>query len=261
LLAHSRNVIDTEYQTEVNGSISTSEEVEESPTSSISSQDQLETGLVAPSMGTITEEPSGTEDTISNDSSDHNLAENVPSGNITLQRVTGVSMRHTKPPSAKVIMEGWMVHYTNKSLIRKKHYWRLDSKSVTFYKEQDSPHYYKEIQLADILAVDPMVNHVLYPLSPPHVFEIVTSTLTYYVGVDMAGAGPEDLTPPKDQEAFGGNILGDVSHLTLSQLEDIGVGLNIALGWEEAFHGALMPVTPQASMGSLADSKTIHRVL
>jgi hypothetical protein len=68
-------------------------------------------------MGTITEEPSGTEDTISNDSSDHNLAENVPSGNITLQRVTGVSMRHTKPPSAKVIMEGWMVHYTNKSLI------------------------------------------------------------------------------------------------------------------------------------------------
>ena len=24
-------------------------------------------------------------------------------------------MRHTKPPSATVLMEGWMVHYTNKS--------------------------------------------------------------------------------------------------------------------------------------------------
>ena len=34
-----------------------------------------------------------------------------------IQRVTGVSMRHNKPPSAKVLMEGWMVHYTNKSTI------------------------------------------------------------------------------------------------------------------------------------------------
>lgn len=81
---------------------------------------------------------------------------------------------------------------------RKKHYWRLDTKSVTLYKAQDSSHYYQEIQLADILAVDPMINHALYPLSPPHVFEIVTSMCTYYVGVDMTGAAPEDLTPPTD---------------------------------------------------------------
>ena len=26
-------------------------------------------------------------------------------------------MRHTKPPSATVLMEGWMVHYTNKSTL------------------------------------------------------------------------------------------------------------------------------------------------
>lgn len=38
-------------------------------------------------------------------------------------------------------------------------------------------------------------------------------------------------------------------------MEEIGVGLNIALSWEEGLHNALMPVTPQASMGSLADSK------
>lgn len=46
--------------------------------------------------------------------------------------------------------------------------------------------------------------------------------------------------------------------MTIIQLEDIGVGLNVALSWEEALHNALMPVTPQASMGSLADSKSNH---
>ncbi len=38
-----------------------------------------------------------------------------------------------------------------------------------------------------------MINASLYPLSPPHVFEIVTGSCTYYVGVDMTGATPEDL--------------------------------------------------------------------
>ncbi len=49
------------------------------------------------------------------------------------------------------------------------------------------------------------------------------------------------------------NLLGDVSHLTLSQLEDWGVGLAMGILWEEALHSALMPITPQASMGSLAE--------
>ena len=53
---------------------------------------------------------------------------------------------------------------------------------------------------------------------------------------------------------MGSNIVGDVSHLTLMELEDLGIGLNVALTWEEALHSALMPVTPQASMGSLSDS-------
>ena len=50
------------------------------------------------------------------------------------------------------------------------------------------------------MAVDPMVNHALYPLSPPHVFEIVTSSCTYYVGVDMSNASPDELNPPKETE-------------------------------------------------------------
>ena len=40
-----------------------------------------------------------------------------------------------------------------------------------------------------------MVNPDVYPLSPPHVFEIVTTPTTYYVGLDMTGALPYDLRP------------------------------------------------------------------
>ena len=53
------------------------------------------------------------------------------------------------------------------------------------------------------------------------------------------------------------NILGDVSDLTLQELEAIGVGLNTGILWEEALHSALMPITPQTSMASLADGTSI----
>ena len=66
-------------------------------------------------MDAIAEEPSG-EDTTSNEGSEHNVAEpHDSSDNIKLQRVTGVSFRHTKAPPASILKEGWMVHYTNKS--------------------------------------------------------------------------------------------------------------------------------------------------
>lgn len=88
-------------------------------------------------------------------------------------------------------------HFT---LQRKKHYWRLDTKCLTLYKSDTSSQYYKEIALADILAVDPMVNPEMYPLTPPHVFEIVTSSMTLYVGVDMTGALPRDLVQKPEGE-------------------------------------------------------------
>ena len=46
-----------------------------------------------------------------------------------------------------------------------------------------------------------------------------------------------------------------MSHMTPSQLEDLGIGLNEGILWEEALHAALMPVTPQCSMGSLSESE------
>ena len=61
-------------------------------------------------MDTIQEE-----DTTSNEGSEHNPAEPIDStDNIKLQRVTGMSLRHTKQPAASVLKEGWIVHYTNK---------------------------------------------------------------------------------------------------------------------------------------------------
>jgi len=204
-------------------------------------------------MDPIAEERSG-EDTTSNEGSEHNPAEHHDSiDNIKLQRVTGVSLRHTKAPPASVLKEGWMVHYTNKCTVRKKFYWRLDTKCLTLYKSDTSTQYHREIALADILAVDPMVNPEVYPLNPPHVFEIVTSSMTYYVGVDMTGALPKDLKPPDPVSASAVNLLGDVSNMTFIQLEELGIGLNVGITWEEALHSALMPITPQASMGSLAD--------
>ncbi|CAI8049417.1 Serine/threonine-protein kinase D3 [Geodia barretti] len=240
------------------GSGEPGEQREESPASARQEQDHYEPP-VSPSdfpvstMDAIAEEPSG-EDTTSNEGSEHNVAEpHDSSDNIKLQRVTGVSFRHTKAPPASILKEGWMVHYTNKSDMRMKFYWRLDTKCLTLYKSDTGSHYHREIALADMLAVDQMVTPELYPLTPPHVFEIVTSAMTYYVGVDMTGALSSDLKPSGPTDSGAINLLGDVSHMTLPELEDMGMGLNVGVQWEEALHAALMPVTPQCSMGSLAE--------
>lgn len=83
---------------------------------------------------------------------------------------------------------------------RKKHYWRLDTKCLTFYKTETSTSYFTDIALVDILAVDPVLKPELYPLKTPHVFDIVTSSMTYYVGVDMSAALPQDLSPEEGLE-------------------------------------------------------------
>ena len=52
--------------------------------------------------------------------------------NIPVQRLVQ-SVKQTKRIGSKVLKEGWLVHYTNKGTMRKKHYWRLDTKSVTLF--------------------------------------------------------------------------------------------------------------------------------
>ncbi|KAI4901899.1 hypothetical protein NFI96_025003, partial [Prochilodus magdalenae] len=64
------------------------------------------------------------------------------STNIPLMRVVQ-SIKHTKRRSSTLVKEGWMVHYTSRDNLRKRHYWRLDSKSLTLFQNDSGAKYYK----------------------------------------------------------------------------------------------------------------------
>ncbi|EHH30182.1 hypothetical protein EGK_10798, partial [Macaca mulatta] len=53
-------------------------------------------------------------------------------GYIPLMRVVQ-SVRHTTRKSSTTLREGWVVHYSNKDTLRKRHYWRLDCKCITLF--------------------------------------------------------------------------------------------------------------------------------
>uniref|UniRef100_A0AAQ5ZEH9 protein kinase C n=1 Tax=Amphiprion ocellaris TaxID=80972 RepID=A0AAQ5ZEH9_AMPOC len=107
------------------------------------------------------------------------------SNNIPLMRVVQ-SIKHTKRKSSNVMKEGWMVHYTSKDTLRKRHYWRLDSKCITLFQNDTSSKYYKEIPLSEILSLEPAQTFSLLPDGAnPHCFEIATATLVYYVGENL----------------------------------------------------------------------------
>uniref|UniRef100_A0A7N8YEK8 Protein kinase D3 n=1 Tax=Mastacembelus armatus TaxID=205130 RepID=A0A7N8YEK8_9TELE len=64
------------------------------------------------------------------------------STNIPLMRVVQ-SIRHTKRRSSTVVKEGLMVHYTSRDNLRKRHYWRLDSKSLSMFQNDTGSKFYK----------------------------------------------------------------------------------------------------------------------
>ncbi|CAD7692452.1 unnamed protein product [Nyctereutes procyonoides] len=138
-------------------------------------------------------------------------------GYIPLMRVVQ-SVRHTTRKSSTTLREGWVVHYSNKDTLRKRHYWRLDCKCITLFQNNTTNRYYKEIPLSEILTVEPAQNFSLVPPGTnPHCFEIVTANVTYFVGETPGGApgGPS------------------------------GQGAEAARGWETAIRQALMPVILQ----------------
>uniref|UniRef100_G3TYI6 protein kinase C n=1 Tax=Loxodonta africana TaxID=9785 RepID=G3TYI6_LOXAF len=146
------------------------------------------------------------------------------SNNIPLMRVVQ-SIKHTKRKSSTMVKEGWMVHYTSRDNLRKRHYWRLDSKCLTLFQNESGSKYYKEIPLSEILRVSSPHDFTnISQGSNPHCFEIITDTMVYFVGENN----------------------GDSSHNPV--LAATGVGLDVAQSWEKAIRQALMPVTPQASV-------------
>ncbi|XP_050809819.1 serine/threonine-protein kinase D1 isoform X2 [Gopherus flavomarginatus] len=158
------------------------------------------------------------------------------SNNIPLMRVVQ-SVKHTKRKSSTVMKEGWMVHYTSKDTLRKRHYWRLDSKCITLFQNDTGSKYYKEIPLSEILSLEPAKNFTLLSQEAnPHCFEITTANVVYYVGENL-----ENLSSVPLNNSF----------LTS------GIGLDVARMWEMAIQHALMPVIPKgASVGS---GPSLHR--
>ncbi|XP_071354609.1 serine/threonine-protein kinase D1 isoform X2 [Trachinotus anak] len=142
------------------------------------------------------------------------------SNNIPLMRVVQ-SVKHTKRKSSNVMKEGWMVHYTSKDTLRKRHYWRLDSKCITLFQNDTGGKYYKEIPLSEILSLEPAQTLSLLPDGAnPHCFEIATASLVYYVGENLQRAE---------------------SSVSSSSILISGVGQDVARMWEMAIQHALMP--------------------
>ncbi|XP_064119867.1 serine/threonine-protein kinase D3 isoform X2 [Macrobrachium rosenbergii] len=148
------------------------------------------------------------------------------SNNIPLMRIVQ-SVKHTKRPS-KVLKEGWMVHFTNKDSMRKRHYWRLDTKTITLYQNETSTRYHKEIQLSEILNIETAKQPQPADLSRGviHCFELRTANVDYFIGEEPIAKkeGSPMINPP-----------------------ETGVGLHLAKVWENEIRKALMPVTAQAS--------------
>ncbi|XP_013923182.1 PREDICTED: serine/threonine-protein kinase D1-like [Thamnophis sirtalis] len=158
------------------------------------------------------------------------------SNNIPLMRVVQ-SVKHAKRRSSTVIKEGWMVHYTSKDSLRKRHYWRLDSKCITLFQNETESKYYKEIPLSEVLSLEPAKNFsFLSQEANPHCFEITTANVIYYVGENI-----ENLPSLS------------VNNSVLTN----GCGPDVARMWEMAIQHALMPVNPKgASTGS---GPSLHR--
>ncbi|KAH9489446.1 Serine/threonine-protein kinase D3 [Bulinus truncatus] len=153
----------------------------------------------------------------------------IDSSNIPLMRVVQ-SVKHTKRAGSRTLKEGWMVHFTDKENMRKRHYWRLDPKSIIFYSDEKTTRYFKKIDLNSITSVDSAKINKTQDFSRyPHVFEISTDSIVYYVGEDPT--------------------CGQESNLVVNP--ESGTGLEQAKHWESAIRQALMPVTPQSSVGNV----------
>uniref|UniRef100_A0A8C9Z1K8 protein kinase C n=1 Tax=Sander lucioperca TaxID=283035 RepID=A0A8C9Z1K8_SANLU len=152
---------------------------------------------------------------------------------IPLMRVVQ-SVRQTTRRSSTAIKEGWVVHYSNKDTLRKRHYWRLDCKCIILFQNNTTNKYYKDIPLSEILEVRPAGNFTLVPPGTnPHCFELITGTMCYFVGED-----PNTLPPPSPIAP------------------NSGIGREVAKAWESAIRQALMPVIFQDAPP--AEGNTTH---
>ncbi|CAH8872741.1 unnamed protein product [Trichobilharzia szidati] len=95
--------------------------------------------------------------------------------NIPLMRVVQ-SVRHTKRSgTGLIIRETWMVHRTNKDPVLRRHFWRLGTKSITMFYHEKTNRYFKELNLNDIICLEPAGTNP-YPWCQPHLSSHKEST-------------------------------------------------------------------------------------
>ncbi|XP_060536785.1 serine/threonine-protein kinase D3 isoform X2 [Cylas formicarius] len=155
-----------------------------------------------------------------------------PSANIPLQRIVQ-SVKHTKRRGSKVIKEGWLVHFTSRDKTIRRHFWRLDTKSIVLFQTETSTKYYKEIPLSEILTIDTARTKQGETM---HCFEIRTANVDYFVGqdplYDLQDGISVNLPPP-----------------------DSGIGAYLAKSWETTIRQALIPVT--ANTGKTVEAPVV----
>jgi protein kinase D len=93
------------------------------------------------------------------------------------------SVQHVEQRGSKVLKEGWLSHYTDMDKYRRNHYWRLKTKGLTLFQNEESFDYYIQIPLTDILHVNLRTQNPNQGL--PYCFELKTTNITYYVGEDF----------------------------------------------------------------------------
>nr|CAD2173708.1 unnamed protein product [Meloidogyne enterolobii] len=143
---------------------------------------------------------------------------------IPLARLPGsASSRSQRPagPMGQIVCEGWLIHFVLQERDRRRlrHYWILSNGIISLFSEYNdgvNPNrVFKQINLAEIIALVPYEGPSLDPKSPPHAFEIrTTNNLTYCVGENLEAllqGGPTTAQQVNNKLATGSLVGGALS--------------------------------------------------
>ncbi|KAL1229591.1 Serine/threonine-protein kinase [Trichinella spiralis] len=153
------------------------------------------------------------------------VEEITPGELIQLARIPGpATVRQSRPRALPVLLEGWLLHFTNHSSTRRRHYWVMDASGICMqHGSQGLSKPYKFIPFGDILGVRPYVGPPLDPDGPPHCFEILTARTIFYIGENLDWyLKPGTSRPPIPRR-------------------ESGLGVAPAQRWFSAIHDALLP--------------------
>jgi len=178
----------------------------------------------------------------------HRLS-NASNNNVPLQRLVNSVRRPRGPPSLKkdqemtLLIQGWLVHYTNTNEMRMRHFWRLTSRAVMLYADYNSCNSgstynktFKTIQLSQILKVE--TNQVI-PGSKTPCLKIVMSNVVYTILEDTSVAQKNnsiDLWAKAFKQALSPNLSNNVHSSSREMVQNNPkLGFN-KLGKQNSFH-------------------------